>query len=160
MEVLYTIFDVMQDSLIIVYCIILMLAIYKFKEVNSSVICVAVLFCMECISDFIDGPLLSSSWEIWYGAWVVYDILVVLTLYKAHKLLKINLAKITNAVAFAYVIKAWVHTFRYIERSFFGGEHLDTWYYLAINSINISIVIIVIFTLLKDKEEKRVGLYI
>ena len=161
MDMLYTTLELLEDSLIIIYCFALMFAVYKFKEVNSSVICVAILFCMECIAGFIDEPLLSlNSWEVWYGAWILYDCLLVFFLYKTHKLLKVNLAKIINLVALSHVIKAWIHAFRYIERTFLDGQHLDTWYVVAISSINTTIAIIVIFTLLKDKEEKRVGIYI
>lgn len=161
MELLYTIFDYLRDWLIIIYCVSFVVAVYKYKEINSTVIVVSLLFCLECISGYIQEPLLAvRSWEAWYGTWIALDAVFVLALYEAHKVLKVNLAKLANTVALAQIISTSVQVTRYMERCFFQGDRLDPWYYVTINSINVSVVIIVVFTLIREKEEKRVGLYI
>jgi hypothetical protein len=161
MDVLYELFDRLADWYIIAYCLLFVSAICKYKEVNSTFVVIGLLFCLECISVFIQEPLLEiGSWEAWYGTWIFLNALMVVGLYEIHGLLKINLSTIANTVALSQIAQACVQTYRYIERSFFGAEYLDTWYYVAVNSINFSIILVVLFTLIKEKGEKRVGLYI
>ena len=161
MEALYSAFDSIGESLHIFYCLALLLAVYKYREVNSTIICITVLCVMELLMNQISNPLLlSGTLEIWYGAWILCYSATVYLLYKTHRVLKVNLAKLVNTVAFAHVVLSFTQAFRYVDRAFLGGEHLDMWYYLAINSLNISVALIVLFTLVREKEEKRVGLYI
>lgn len=161
MEVLYAAFDFIREWFIVIYSLSLIFAVCKFKEINSTVVVIALLLCLECLSDYIESPLLSlGSWEAWYGGWIALDVLMIVALYESHRLLKINLAKITHAVVMAQISTIAIQTFRYIERSFLDGQQFDAWYYVAINSVNISVAIIVILTLIKQREEKRVGLYI
>lgn len=161
MDVLYAAFDYIREWIIVIYSLSLIIAVCKFKEMNSTVITIALLLCLECLSDYVEAPLLSvGSWEAWYGGWIALDVLMIFALYEAHRFLQINLAKISNTVVLAQICTSSVQAYRYIERSFFDGQQFDAWYYLAINSINISIAIIVVLTLIKQREEKHVGLYI
>lgn len=161
MGLLYTIFDYVIDWYVFIYCICFMAAVVKYKEINSTLIVITLLFCVECISAHIQEPLLAlGSWEAWYGGWVILNLATLVALYEVHSLLKVNLAKIANTVAVSQIVLALIQTYRYIERSFLGGEHLDPWYYIAVNSINVSLILIVMYTLAIEKEEKRVGLYI
>lgn len=161
MDVLYAAFDLIREWFIVIYSFSLVFAVCKFKEINSTVIVVALILCSSCLSDYIETPLLSlGSWEAWYGSWIMIDALLILLIYEAHRMLNVNLTKLANTVALAQLCTMSVQTIRYIERSFFEGQHFDTWYYIAINSVNASITIIIVMTLLRQKEEKHVGLYI
>ncbi len=159
MEHLYSVFEYIDDSLSIVYFMALFVAVYRYRVVNSTVICIALLLAMEALMNFIREPLLSLNFrEAWYGTWILLDGLMVFLLYKTHSVLKVNLAKITNTVAWAYVMLAFVQTTRYMDRVFLDGALLNDWYYLMINAINVSVAILVVLSLLK--EEKPVGIYI
>lgn len=161
MTTLYGVFDSIGQSIHIVYCVALVIAVYKYREINSTVICIAVLCVMEQIMTWLSGPLFAlNSWEAWYGGWIALNAILIVVLYEAHKVLKVNLAKLVNTVALAQIICASIQVIRYIERCFFQGDRLDPWYPVAINSVNVSVAIIVVFTLIREKEEKRVGLYI
>lgn len=161
MVTLYSFFDTIGESFYIIYSVALLVAVYKYREMNSTIIVVALLLCIDCISGYIKNPLLSlGSWEAWYGGWIVIDVLLIFLIYEAHRMLKVSLTKFANTVALAQLCSMSVQTVRYIERSFFDGQQFDTWYYLAINSINVSVAIIVVMTVLRQKEEKHVGLYI
>ncbi len=161
MESLYYVLDHIQRAVLSTYCIALVVAIYRFRVVNSTVICVSLLFAMEVFMDVIAEPLLdSASQELWYGTWTFLFVFIIYALYKMHDILKVNLAEITNRVAFVCWLMACVQTIRYIERQNFGGEYLDSWYYLSVNTINVYLAITVLWTVVKDKQEKQVGLYV
>lgn len=161
MDVLYELFDRLAEWYIIAYCLLFVAAICKYKEVNSTFVVIALLFCLECISVFIQKPLLEiGSWETWYGTWIFLNAFMIVGLYEVHSLLKVNLSRLVNTVALSQIALASIQAYRYIERSFLGADHLDVWYYVAVNSINFSIILVVLFTLVKEKEEKRVGIYI
>lgn len=161
MTTLYGLFDSIGQSIHIVYCVALVIAVYKYREINSTVICIAVLCVMEQIMTWLSGPLFAlNSWEAWYGGWIALNAIFIVVLYETHKVLKVNLAKLVNTVALAQIICASIQVIRYIERCFFQGERFDPWYSVAINSVNVSVAIIVVFTLIREKEERRVGLYI
>lgn len=159
MEELYTVLKFIGDGLPVIYFVALAIAISKYKVVNSTVICIALLFAMDSLMNVIRDPLLSlDSRETWYGTWIALDGAMVFLLYKTHSVLKVNLAKITNTVAWAYVVLAFVQTTRYMDRSFFDGTILNDWYYILVSAINISVAVLIVFSLFK--EEKLVGLYI
>lgn len=159
MQHLYTAFEFIGDSYRVVYFTALVVAVYKYRVVNSTVICIALLLAMESLMNFIREPLLSlNSNEIWYGTWIALDGLMIVLLYQSHKVLKVNLAQLTNTVAWAYVVLAFVQAARYMDRSFFEGVILNDWYYLMINAISVSVALLVVLSLFK--EEKTVGLYI
>lgn len=159
MRHLYEAFDYIANILPVTYFIALVIAVYQYRRVNSTVICIALLLAMESSMNIINEPLLSlNSREVWYGTWIALDGLMVFLLYRTHSVLKINLAKITNTVAWAYVVLAFVQTARYMDRSFLDGALLNDWYYLIINTINISVALLVVLSLFK--EEKPVGIYI
>lgn len=161
MDILYEFFDRLAEWYIIAYCLLLVTAICKYKEVNSTFVVIALLFCLECISVFIQDPLLEiGSWEAWYGTWIFLNALMIVGVYEVHNLLKINLSRLVNTIALSQIALASIQAYRYIERSFLGAEHLDAWYYVAVNSINFSIILVVLFIVVKEKEEKRVGIYI
>ena len=159
MEELYPVIFSIDDSFPIIYFVGLAIAIYKYRVVNSTVLCLSLLFAMDSLMNIIRDPLLAlDSREVWYGTWIILDGLMVFMLYKSHSLLKVNLAKIANTVAWAYVVLAFVQTLRYMDRAFLEGAILDDSYHLMISAINISVATLVMLSLFK--EEKPVGLYI
>lgn len=159
MEHLYSAFEYIDGSFPIVYFMILAIAICKYRAVNSTVICIVLLLAMESLMNFIREPLLSlDSREVWYGVWIALDGLMIFLLYKTHSILKVNLAEITNTVAWAYVVLAFVQTARYMDKAFLDGTVLNDGYYLMINTINVSVVLLVALSLFK--EERPVGIYI
>ena len=159
MEELYPIVFSIGDSFPMIFFLALVFAIYKYRVVNSTVICIALLFAMDSLMNILRGPLLAlDSREVWYGTWIALDGLMVFMLYKSHSVLNVNLAKITNTVAWSYVVLAFIQTARYMDRSFFDGVILNDWYHLLINAVNISVAALVVLSLFK--EEKPVGLYI
>ena len=161
MEQLYTVLGYIERILFIAYSFALVISVFQFRVVNSTVICVSVLSAMQILMLLLQQPLLDSgSQELWYGAWTFINVFIIFCLYKIHELLKVNLAEITNKVAFACLLMACVQTIRYIERQNFGGEFLDSWYYLSVNTINVYLAITVLWTVVKDKQEKQVGLYV
>lgn len=161
MESLYSTFETISEWVGFVLFLALLIAVYRFRIINSTVICVSLTFMMYSLMHFINEPLLAfNSREVWYGSWVMINGVTVYLLYKAHDVLKVNLARVTNKVAFTYCVAACAHTARYIDRQHFGGEHLEVLYPLAINTINISLAAIILVTVMKDKKEKLVGLYV
>lgn len=161
MESLYPAFSAVGEASLIVYFFALSVAVYRSRIINSTIICVGLVFIMQSLMRLIRDPLIEfGSREAWYGSWTVFYILTVYLLYKAHDVLEINLAKLTNRVAFTFCIGACVHTSRYIDRQYFGGVYLETFYPLAINTINVSLAAMVLITVIKDKKEKLVGLYV
>ena len=159
MDALDQVLRALGDSFPVIYFFALAFAITKFKQVNSTVICIALLFAMESLMNIIREPLLSlDSREAWYGTWTLLHVVTVALLYKTHALLKVNLAKITNMVALANVSLACVQTMRYMERSLFNGAFFESWYYLSVSAINVSVALIVIYSVFK--EEKPVGMYV
>lgn len=161
MDTLYSTIALIEKSLLFLYLIIFAIAIYRFRIINSTVICTGLLFIMETVMNWIRSPLLElGSKEAWYGTWVFLYVLTIIVLYKTHHTLKINLSRMANIIAYTQLVSAGIHTIRYLEREHFGGEYLDAWYYLAVNSVNISLMLFVMFTVIKDKKEKLVGLYV
>lgn len=158
---LYTVLRAIESNILLVYFFALGFSVHRFRRINSTVLCIGLVFVLQSLMMLIRDPLLAlQSREAWYGGWILFDVLTVFLLYKVHDILNVNLAKITNIVAFTYVVSAFIHTARYIERQHFGGEQLDAWYYIAVNTINISLAVIVLATAIKDKKEKLVGMYV
>lgn len=161
MESIYTAIDYIENSLLIVYLLSFGIAVHRFRIINSTVICVGLLFIMEAIMNWLKAPLLEfNSREVWYGTWIFLYIATIVLLYKIHHVLKVNIISLTNTIAYTCLISAAIHAARYIEREHFGGEYLDTWYYLAVNTINISLALIILMTVVRHKKEKLVGLYV
>lgn len=161
MESFYSLLFAIGQNTLIAYLFALAIAVYRFRRINSTILCVGLVFMMQSFMQLIYHPLLEAgSRELWYGVWTAIDVFTVYLFYKTHQALKVNLAHITNTVALTYVVSAFIHTLRYIEREHFGGEYLDSWYYIAVNTINISLAIYVLGTVLRDKKEKLVGLYV
>ena len=149
------------NNTLIAHFFALSIAVYRFRRINSTVLCLGLVFMLGSLMQLVYQPLLDlGSRELWYGTWVVSCAITVYLLYKVHEVLKVNLAKVTNVVAFTYVVSAFVHAIRYIEREHFGGQYLDAWYYIAINTINISLAVVLLVTAIKDKKEKLVGMYV
>lgn len=158
---LYPILATIGSYNIVAYFFALSIAVYRFRRINSTVLCIGIVFMFQSLMLVIRDPLLAlESREAWYGTWVVINCLIVSALYKSHKVLKVNLAKLTNTVALFHVILAFVQTARYMEREYLGGEFLDAWYYISIQTLNISLALVVLATAIKDKKEKRVGIYV
>ncbi len=161
MKHLYPIFENLAVGSTFVMFLAFLIAVNRFRLINSTVICSGLALLMYSLMNIMREPLLLlESREAWYGTWTMMCGLSVYLLYKSHDVLKVNLAKVTNRVAFVFCISACVHTARYIDRQHFGGQYLETFYPLAINTINISLAIIILVTVLKDKKEKLVGLYV
>lgn len=161
MASLYATFELISEWSGIGLLLALLIAVHRFRVINSTVISVGITFIVYSLMEFINKPLLAiESREVWYGTWVIIDVFTVHSLYKAHDTLKVNIAKITNRVAFTFCFSAVIHTLRYIDRKYFAGEHLETLYPVAINTINISLAVMALTTVIKDKKEKLVGLYV
>lgn len=161
MESLYSVLFAIGQNTLIAFFFALMIAVSRYRRINSTVLCIGLVFTFQSLMLLLRDPLLAlNSREVWYGTWTLIDVLVVCSIYKSHQALKVNLARVSNAVALTYVVSAFIHTLRYIEREHFGGEYLDSWYYIAVNTINISLAIYVLGTVLRDKKEKLVGLYV
>ena len=161
MKALYSTFEAISLWAGVVLFIALLIAVYRFRLINSTVICAGVTFMMYSLMHLIHKPLLTlESREIWYGTWVFLYGASVFLLYKSHDVLKVNLAKVTNKIAFTFCVGMFVQTARYMDREYFGGVYLEVFYPVAVNTVNISLAAILLVTTIKDKKEKLVGLYV
>ena len=161
MESLYPIYSAIGEASLIVYFFALIVVVHRYRLINSTIICIGLVFMMQSLMRLLREPLMEfGSREVWYGSWTIFYVLTAYMLYKTHDVLKVNLAQLTNRVAFTFCIGACIHTARYIDRQHFGGAYLDTFYPLAINTINVSLAAMVMITVAKDKKERLVGLYV
>lgn len=161
MKPLYHTFDLIAIGSVFGLFIALLIAFYRFRVINSTVISTVVTLMSYSLMEVIHDPLLTTeSREAWYGTWTFLYGISVWLLYKLHDLLKINLAKVTNKVAFTFCAGMFMQIARYLDRQYFGGEYLEQIYPIAINTINIALPTILLITVIKDKKEKLVGLYV
>lgn len=161
MTPLYYTFDVIAISSVFGLFLALLIAICRFRVINSTVIASVVTLMSYSFMEVIHDPLLAvESREAWYGTWAILYGLSTWLLYKLHDVLKVNLAKVSNRVAFTFCAGMIMQIARYLDRQYFGGDYLEQIYPVAINTINISLPVILLVTALKDKKEKLVGLYV
>lgn len=158
---LYSVLFTIGSFNILSYFFALAITVYRFRKINSTVLCIGIVFMFQSLMLVIRDPLLAlDSREAWYSTWVVINGFIVYALYKSHKVLEVNLAQITNRVALLHLMMVFVQIARYMEREYLGGEFLDAWYYIAVQAINISLSLVVLVTAIKDKKEKMVGIYV
>ena len=161
MQALYPIFETISLCAGIILFIALLIAVYRFRLINSTVICAGITFMMYSLMHLMHEPLLAlESREAWYGSWAFIYGASVFLLYKSHQVLKVNVAKVTNRVAVTNCIAICIQTTRYLDRQYFGGVYLEMFYPVAVNTVNISLASVLLMTVVKDKKEKLVGLYV
>lgn len=161
MQPLYYAFESIAVGSLIGLFVALLIAIYRFRVINSTVLCAVITFMTYSLMEALNEPLLAlESREAWYGTWAFLYGASALLLYKSHDILKVNLATVTNKVAFTLCVGMFTQIARYIDRQHFGGEYLEVFYPIAINTVNISLAAILLVTVIKDKKEKLVGLYV
>lgn len=161
MSSFYSIFEIISEGTLVIYFFSLLIVVSRFRTINSTVVCILVVFMMESLMSLFEKPLLKfDSRELWYGTWIIMCTLTVFLLYQSHKVLKLNLAKVTNMVAFTYLVSTFIQIADYIDREHFSGNYLETFYPVAVHTINISLAAIILFTAIKHKKEKLVGWYV
>lgn len=161
MEAFYSIFEATSQSTIFIYSFALILAVYHFRKINSTVLCFGIVLITQSIMYSIEEPLLAlNAVTPWYGTWIFINGFSVYLLYTSHKVLKINLAQVVNQVASLYLLSMFVQVARFIDIEHFDAQYLQHFYYIGVNAANICLAILVLVTAVKDKQEKLAGLYV
>lgn len=130
----------------------ILVSIYKYKEVNSYVLCavLALIFHQLLVSidyvlwsiviDVADSGRKSLARYIWYGTWVALDLVFISVIYLSHKLLNISTTKHSEFLSLSYLAMLTLQIVGNIDAFYIQSELINAIYQYGIPSINIGII--------------------
>lgn len=144
--------DLINQNLIYIYSPVILVSIYKHQSVNSFVLTtiLAMIFHQLLVSvDSALWPLVIETSEsgnvavarhMWYGTWVLFDLIAITVIYKSHAKLNISTSRYSEALGFAYFCMLSLQVIRHVDSFYIGSTFIFDLYQYGIPSINIGII--------------------
>lgn len=158
----YIALTTIADTTSLVYGLLFFTAFFIEKKFSSITVTLLVLFLSKGMVSLVRPELMIIASNnglfykfIWYGSWMLVNIICLVLIFKFHSINKIRASNIAIVVSMAYVSLTCIQAIDFIDRASFNSGFFATVYQLSIPTINIGLIPLICYYWFRDVRKSR-----